>query len=127
MPPTMFTACSPNRLWVVGRLLGVEGEGCDVGQRLERGRSVEREHHREAQRLEGARHQAGVHAALAVTGIAGPSGGTPDKPVGMVWFAWSLEGRRASSEVMHFQGDRDAVRGQTVVHSLSGLLDLLGE
>ena len=76
---------------------------------------------------EGARRQAGVNAALAVTGIAGPAGGTADKPVGMVWFAWSLEGRQASSEVMHFQGDRDAVRGQTVVHSLSGLLDLLGE
>lgn len=76
---------------------------------------------------EGARRQAGVNAALAVTGIAGPAGGTADKPVGMVWFAWSLEGRQASSEVMHFHGDRDAVRGQTVVHSLSGLLDLLGE
>ena len=76
---------------------------------------------------EGARRQAGVNAALAVTGIAGPAGGTADKPVGMVWFAWSLEGRQASSEVMHFQGDRDAVRRQTVKHALSGLLDLLGE
>jgi len=79
------------------------------------------------QMAEGARHQAGVHAALAVTGIAGPGGGTADKPVGMVWFAWSLEGRRASSEVMHFNGDRDAVRRQTVKHALSGMLDLLGE
>ena len=79
------------------------------------------------QMAEGARRQAGVNAALAVTGIAGPAGGTTDKPVGMVWFAWSLEGRQASSEVMHFQGDRDAVRRQTVVHALSGLLDLLGE
>ena len=79
------------------------------------------------QMAEGARHQAGVNAALAVTGIAGPGGGTADKPVGMVWFAWSLEGRRASSEVMHFNGDRDAVRRQTVKHALSGMLDLLGE
>ncbi len=76
---------------------------------------------------EGARHQAGVNVALAVTGIAGPAGGTTNKPVGMVWFAWSLEGRQASSEVMHFQGDRDAVRRQTVKHALRGLLDLLGE
>jgi len=77
------------------------------------------------QMAEGARHRAGVNAALAVTGIAGPDGGTADKPVGMVWFAWSLEGRRTSSEVMHFTGDRDAVRRQTVVHALSGLQDLL--
>jgi nicotinamide-nucleotide amidase len=76
---------------------------------------------------EGARQRAGVNAALAVTGIAGPGGGTADKPVGMVWFAWSLEGRRTSSEVMQFQGDRDAVRRQTVVHALRGLQELLGE
>lgn len=74
---------------------------------------------------EGARRRAGVNAALAVTGIAGPGGGSADKPVGMVWFAWSLESRQISSEVMQFQGDRDAVRRQTVVHALSGLRDLL--
>ena len=79
------------------------------------------------QMAEGARQRAGVNAALAVTGIAGPGGGTADKPVGMVWFAWSLEGRRASSEVIQFQGDRDAVRRQTVVHALRGLQELLGE
>ena len=79
------------------------------------------------QMAEGTRHQAGVNAALAVTGIAGPAGGTTEKPVGMVWFAWSLEGRQSSSEVIHFQGDRDAVRRQTVKHALSGLLDLLEE
>ena len=79
------------------------------------------------QMAEGARHRAGVNAAVAVTGIAGPGGGTADKPVGMVWFAWSLEGRQAGSEVIQFQGDRDAVRRQTVVHALSGLQELLGE
>ncbi len=79
------------------------------------------------QMAEGARQRAGVNAALAVTGIAGPGGSTADKPVGMVWFAWSLEGRQTSSDVMHFQGDRDAVRRQTVVHALSGLQELLGE
>jgi nicotinamide-nucleotide amidase len=77
------------------------------------------------QMAEGARRQAGVNAALAVTGIAGPDGGTADKPVGTVWFGWSLEGRAASSEVMHFEGDRDAVRRQTVVHALSGLQNRL--
>ena len=79
------------------------------------------------QMAEGARHRARVNAAVAVTGIAGPGGGTADKPVGMVWFAWSLEGRQAGSEVIQFQGDRDAVRRQTVVHALSGLQELLGE
>jgi len=74
---------------------------------------------------EGARHRAGVNVALAVTGIAGPGGGTADKPVGMVWFAWSLEDFPASSGVKQFGGDRDAVRRQTVAHALNGLLELL--
>jgi len=77
------------------------------------------------QMAEGARQQAGVNAALAVTGIAGPGGSTADKPVGMVWFAWSLEDCQAGSEVIQFQGDRDAVRRQTVVHALSGLQNRL--
>jgi nicotinamide-nucleotide amidase len=77
------------------------------------------------QMAEGARHRAGVNAALAVTGIAGPESDNTNKPVGIVWFAWSLEGRQASSEVMQFQGDRDAVRRQTVVHALSGLQNRL--
>ncbi len=73
----------------------------------------------------GAHRHAGVDAAVAVTGVAGPDGGTPDKPVGTVWFAWSLEGRPVSSEVMWFRGDRDAVRRQTVAHALNRLLDLI--
>jgi nicotinamide-nucleotide amidase len=77
------------------------------------------------QMAEGARRRGGVNAALAVTGIAGPGGGTADKPVGLVWFAWSLEDHLASSEVMQFQGDRYAVRRQTVVHALSGLQNRL--
>ena len=77
------------------------------------------------QMAEGAYRRAGVNAALAVTGVAGPGGGSADKPVGMVWFAWSLEGSPVSSEVMQFEGDRDAVRRQTVVHALSRLLDQL--
>ena len=74
---------------------------------------------------DGALYRAGVSAALAVTGIAGPGGGTPDKPVGLVWFAWSLEDCGTRSEMMQFQGDRDAVRRQTVMHALSGLLTKL--
>ena len=74
---------------------------------------------------EAARNRAGVNAALAVTGIAGPDGGTASKPVGLVWFAWSLEDRPVSSHVMQFQGGRDAVRRQAVEHALGGLMDML--
>jgi nicotinamide-nucleotide amidase len=77
-----------------------------------------------AQMAEGARRRAGVDVALSVTGIAGPDGGTADKPVGTVWFGWSLKGQPAQTEVQHFEGNRDAVRRQTVIHALAGLLTL---
>lgn len=77
------------------------------------------------QMAQGARHRAGVKASLAVTGIAGPDGGSADKPVGTVWFGWSMEGRPAISEAMLFRGDRDLIRRQTVVHALNGLHRLL--
>jgi nicotinamide-nucleotide amidase len=60
--------------------------------------------------------------AVAVTGIAGPDGGLPDKPVGTVWFAWKFPKRSVISEVCHFSGDRQAVRDQTVSHALAVLL-----
>lgn len=63
--------------------------------------------------------------AVAVTGIAGPSGGTSDKPVGTVWIAWQRRGGRASVEVFHFDGDRDAVRRQTVARALEGVQEIL--
>jgi nicotinamide-nucleotide amidase len=62
--------------------------------------------------------------ALAVTGIAGPAGGMPGKPVGTVWFAWSVNGE-VTSEARTFAGDRDAVRRQTVAHSMQGLMTRL--
>ena len=76
------------------------------------------------QMADGARHAADVEIAVAVTGIAGPDGGTDDKPVGTVWFAWSGKGW-TEDEIAHFAGDRDAVRRQTVAHALQGLLDRL--
>jgi nicotinamide-nucleotide amidase len=63
--------------------------------------------------------------ALSVTGVAGPTGGTADKPVGTVCFAWAERGGRSASETLHFDGDRDAVRRQSVIHALQGLLRLL--
>jgi nicotinamide-nucleotide amidase len=73
---------------------------------------------------EGAVEQSLAQVALAVTGIAGPSGGSVDKPVGTVWFAWCLP-TGTTSEVQHFAGDRATVRAATVQHALARLLTLL--
>jgi len=62
-----------------------------------------------------------AQVALAVTGVAGPSGGSADKPVGTVWFGWATP-NGISSELQHFDGDRAAVRQATVHHALLGLL-----
>jgi nicotinamide-nucleotide amidase len=77
------------------------------------------------QMAEGARRNAGVNVALSVTGIAGPDGGSADKPVGTVWFGWSVDQRDTTTELVRFEGDRDAVRRQTVGHALGRLLSLL--
>ncbi|HET6565176.1 MAG TPA: nicotinamide-nucleotide amidohydrolase family protein [Xanthomonadales bacterium] len=70
----------------------------------------------------GALQRSSVEAALAVTGVAGPDGGTDSKPVGTVWFAWALKGRELETDRQCFKGDRDAVRRQTVLHALQGML-----
>jgi len=62
--------------------------------------------------------------ALAITGVAGPTGGSPGKPVGTVCFAWA-RGSKISSQTKRFDGDRQGVRRQSVVHALQGLLQLL--
>jgi nicotinamide-nucleotide amidase len=62
--------------------------------------------------------------AVAITGIAGPTGGTPAKPVGMVCFAWAQEAR-LRSETRHYSGDREAVRRQSVIRALQGVLEAL--
>jgi nicotinamide-nucleotide amidase len=69
---------------------------------------------------QGAAERARTQAAVAVTGVAGPSGGSATKPVGTVWFAWSVAGS-VHSEVMHFDGDRAAIRNATVLHALERL------
>ncbi len=63
--------------------------------------------------------------ALAITGVAGPSGGTPDKPVGTVCFAWCRQGGEAITATCRFTGDREAVRRQSVLLALSRLLELV--
>ena len=74
--------------------------------------------------VRGAAERARAQVAVAVTGIAGPSGGSAAKPVGTVWFAWNVAGS-ITSEVMHFDGDRAAVRSATVLHALQRLVTLL--
>ena len=69
-----------------------------------------------------ARSQAQI--AAAISGIAGPDGGTPDKPVGMVCFAWAVAGQPVRCTTSHFSGDRESIRKQAVETVLHGLLQL---
>ena len=73
---------------------------------------------------EGAVAHAHAQVSVAVTGVAGPTGGSADKPVGMVWFGWCVAGQ-THSQVQHFAGDRAAVRAATVRHALARLQALL--
>jgi nicotinamide-nucleotide amidase len=75
---------------------------------------------------QGALQQSLAQVSVAVTGVAGPGGGSADKPVGTVWFAWGLPSG-LTSEVQHFAGDRAAVRNATVAHALGRLVTLLQE
>jgi nicotinamide-nucleotide amidase len=79
----------------------------------------------------GALERSTAHAALAVTGIAGPDGGSPAKPVGTVCFAWALRAEPGAPAALHartchFGGDRAAVRTQSILEALQGLRALLG-
>ena len=60
--------------------------------------------------------------ALAITGVAGPAGGSPDKPVGTVCFGWAATDGRVETQTVRFQGDRQQVRAQSVAHALCGVL-----
>ena len=73
---------------------------------------------------EGALAHSHAQVAVAVTGVAGPTGGSPAKPVGTVWFGFALPGR-VLTEKCHFDGDRAAVRQATVRHALARLVELL--
>jgi nicotinamide-nucleotide amidase len=74
----------------------------------------------------GALEESRALISLAITGIAGPGGGSPDKPVGTVCFAWCQRGHDAVSRTRQFDGDREAVRRQSVIFALEHLLDLVG-
>lgn len=79
-----------------------------------------------AEMANGALGLSAADMAVAVSGVAGPSGGSKDKPVGTVWFAWAWKGRvgvKTETQCMHFTGDRDTVRRQTVMGALHGLIE----
>lgn len=75
--------------------------------------------------VSGALARYGASVAVAVTGIAGPGGATPGKPVGTVWIGWKRRGGYAQAEVFHFDGDREAVRRHTVAVALAGVQKIL--
>jgi len=72
----------------------------------------------------GAVRHSRAQASVAVTGVAGPTGGSPQKPVGTVWFGFLVDGQ-LGSETLRFDGDRTAVREATVLHALQRLVQLL--
>jgi nicotinamide-nucleotide amidase len=73
----------------------------------------------------GALARSRAQMTVAVTGIAGPGGGSPEKPVGTVWLAWATAHGLAEARLVQLAGDRDAVRRQTVRLALEGLLERL--
>jgi nicotinamide-nucleotide amidase len=74
----------------------------------------------------GALARSRADVAVAVSGIAGPTGGNAEKPVGTVWLAWADRAGTARAELCRFDGDREAVRRQAVARALRGLEELLG-
>ena len=70
---------------------------------------------------EGALARSRADIAVAVTGIAGPTGGSAEKPVGTVWLAWALRRGIVHTELLHLPGDRAAVRESTVAYALAGV------
>jgi len=76
---------------------------------------------------DGALANSHAQVSVAITGIAGPTGGTPEKPVGTVWFAWAGKDRDTVTASAQFEGDRDAVRRHAAGRALAGLISFIGE
>jgi nicotinamide-nucleotide amidase len=109
---TYSNAAKMRRLAVARDLLDTEGA---VSEPVVRAMAV------------GALSRARADLAVAVSGIAGPGGAVPGKPVGTVWFGWSIrtaKGIRVVTLRRRFRGDRESVRRKTVAHALAGLLRL---
>ena len=81
-----------------------------------------------AEMVEGALRLSGADLGVAVSGIAGPDGGSDDKPVGTVWFAWAVRGKpgiTTDTDRQKFEGSRERIRLQSVVHALRGVQERL--
>lgn len=74
---------------------------------------------------EGALIHSHAQVSLAITGIAGPDGGDADKPVGTVWFAWARKNFETQAQCKHFEGDRFAIRAQSVQYVIENLVEIL--
>jgi nicotinamide-nucleotide amidase len=74
----------------------------------------------------GTLHHSQADCAVAVSGIAGPTGAVPGKPVGTVWFAWQQREGRCATRRIQFDGDRRSVRRQAVAVALQGILEMYG-
>ena len=73
---------------------------------------------------EGTLRLSGADISIAVSGVAGPDGGSDEKPVGTVWFAWSMRGPRGittDTDLQRFEGNRESIRMQSVIHGLKGV------
>lgn len=77
------------------------------------------------QMVAGAVRATGVHVAVAISGIAGPGGGSAEKPVGTVWFAWGKGPGQTETSLRHFEGNRDQIRRQAVLYALQGVTGFL--
>jgi nicotinamide-nucleotide amidase len=78
-----------------------------------------------AQMARGALANSRAQCSVAISGIAGPGGGSVQRPVGTVCFGWAVAEGGVTTERCQFDGDREAVRGQAVVHALQGLISRL--
>lgn len=76
--------------------------------------------------VSGALNRSHAHIGVSITGIAGPGGGTIEKPIGMVCFAWAIKDGLLQKEIKNFSGDRDLIRFKAVETALNGLLVLMG-
>ncbi len=77
--------------------------------------------------LIGALNNSRAQIGVSITGIAGPSGGTEQKPIGMVCFAWGKQDNLMYSETHYFDGDRAAIRHQSIIVALEGIIDLVNQ
>ena len=75
----------------------------------------------------GASQHSKAAVIVSATGIAGPGGGMPGKPVGLVHFGWCIGDQSTVCDAAVFEGDRKSVRQQTVLHALQGIISRIGE